>query len=67
MIYIRGSVQGFDTMAERTGNPIWSMKNVQKIYKELEDYKGHFDDSNDDYLLCSSLVACRCMENHIRE
>jgi len=45
MIYIRGSVQGFDDVAERTSNPIWTMRNAQKHYKQLEDYHGHFDQS----------------------
>ncbi|CAL8073808.1 unnamed protein product [Orchesella dallaii] len=46
MIYIRGSVQGFDDVAERTSNPIWTMRNAQKHYKQLEDYHGHFDQKN---------------------
>ncbi len=43
MIFIRGNVQGFDIVANVTGNSIWSMENMLKVYKGLEDYHGYFD------------------------
>ncbi len=58
MIYIRGSVQGFDDMADRTGNPVWNLRNVQKHYKMLEDYHGHFDPSMKNYFFYNIFKQC---------
>jgi len=42
MIYFRGNVQGFDDLANKTGNSAWSMDNMLPIFKSLEDYHGYF-------------------------
>ncbi len=39
----RGNVQGFDTLANLTGNPTWRMENMLKVFRSLEDYHGYFD------------------------
>lgn len=44
MVYIRGTVQGFDLMANETGDPVWSMDNVLKYFQQIENYEGYFDD-----------------------
>jgi choline dehydrogenase len=43
MMYIRGNVQGFDDMAQKTGDSGWSLKNVLRYYKQMENYQGWFD------------------------
>jgi len=40
--YIRGNTQGFDEIAEKTGDDRWKLSNVLKYYKDLEDYDGWF-------------------------
>ena len=44
MIFLRGNVQGFDILANITGNSNWKMENMLKVYKDLEDYNGYFED-----------------------
>jgi len=45
MINIRDNVQGFDRVAEKTGDQRWSMNNVLKYYKNLENYDGFFEEN----------------------
>ncbi|CAL8109168.1 unnamed protein product [Orchesella dallaii] len=40
--YIRGNIQGFDEIAEKTGDNRWRLSNLLKYYKTLEDYHGWF-------------------------
>ncbi|ODN00972.1 Glucose dehydrogenase [FAD, quinone] [Orchesella cincta] len=40
--YIRGNVQGFDEIAEKTGDDRWRLSNLLPYYKDLEDYDGWF-------------------------
>lgn len=42
MIYFRGNVQGFDTIANLTGNSAWRTSNMLRIFKAMEDYNGYF-------------------------
>jgi len=42
LIYIRGNTQGFDIIANRTGDKRWSMENVLKYYKKIESYDGWY-------------------------
>jgi len=46
LINIRGNVQGYDLMANRTGDPIWKTSNILKFYEMVENYNGWFDKSN---------------------
>lgn len=43
MMYVRGNVQGFDEIAEKTGDSRWKLNNILKYYKALESYNGWFD------------------------
>lgn len=47
MIYVRGNVQGFDDLAEKTGDKRWSLDNLLKYYKELENYEGWYNTGGD--------------------
>jgi len=42
-MYVRGNIQGYDIIANRTGDPLWQSKNILKFYKKLENYNGRFD------------------------
>lgn len=42
MMYIRGNVQGFDEIAEKTGDGRWNTSNILNYYRDLEDYNGWF-------------------------
>ncbi|CAL8077369.1 unnamed protein product [Orchesella dallaii] len=46
MMYLRGNVQGFDEIAEKTGDNRWNLTNVLKYYKNLENYNGWFEPSD---------------------
>jgi len=46
MIYLRGHIQGFDAIANKTNDPRWRMENVLKYYKRIENYHGWFQDGN---------------------
>lgn len=50
MINIRGNVQGFDKIAQRTGDRMWSMENVLRFYRRVENYKGLFDPGRNEAL-----------------
>lgn len=43
MIYIRGTVQGFDIIANKTNDQLWSTENVLKYYHRIENYNGHYE------------------------
>jgi choline dehydrogenase len=42
MMYIRGNVQGFDEIAEKTGDRRWNTSNILNYYRNMEDYNGWF-------------------------
>ncbi|XP_035706083.1 choline dehydrogenase, mitochondrial-like [Folsomia candida] len=42
MMYIRGNVQGFDEIANKTGDGRWATKNILNYYRDMEDYNGWF-------------------------
>ncbi|CAL8109171.1 unnamed protein product [Orchesella dallaii] len=43
MMYVRGNVQGFDEIADKTGDSRWKLTNILKYYLALENYNGWFD------------------------
>lgn len=43
MMYVRGNVQGFDEIADKTGDSRWKLTNILRYYKALENYNGWFD------------------------
>lgn len=52
--YLRGNVQGFDEVAEKTGDKRWKLSNILKYYTALEDYNGWFPKGAQKYatLMC---------------
>lgn len=45
MMYLRGTVEGFDAIANETRDSIWSLRNVLKYYERIENYEGFVADS----------------------
>lgn len=37
-----GNVQGFDEIANKTGDGRWATKNILNYYRDMEDYNGWF-------------------------
>ena len=45
MLSVRCNFQGFDIVANRTGNLKWKARNMVKILRGQEDYNGYFGNS----------------------
>jgi hemolysin activation/secretion protein len=57
-MYIRRNVQGFDDMAQKTGDRGWSLKNVLRYYKQMENYQGWFDNGKLDSWKNNYAINC---------